>query len=85
MDDSKEQLEIIIGLMDELKEKMAYGEDDLSERLGRKKPEVEVMKMEVEADPMGGEMEEEEDDEEMIASEESPEEKLKKRLMKLRS
>ncbi len=80
----KHELEHIKELMNELIEKMNYGEEDFSERLGRKKPEVEVMKVE-------GELPEEEmmEDEEMPMEEDmememSPADKLKKRLMKLR-
>lgn len=42
----KKELMLISGLMDELIDSMEYSEDDLSERLGRKKPEVEVVKLE---------------------------------------
>ena len=74
-----EEFEIIEKLMEELKEKMQYGEEDFAERLGKKKPEVEVTKIEGEMplegeELMSGEME--------IA--ESPEDKLKNRLLKLR-
>lgn len=39
-------LDLIAELMETLQGEMEYSEDDLSERLGRKKPEVEVIKME---------------------------------------
>ena len=40
------KMQIIGELMEELQEMMAYGEDDLAERLGRKKPKVEVAMIE---------------------------------------
>lgn len=73
----KDEFEIIMGLMEDLQDKMQYGEDDFSERLGRKKPDLEMMKVEVE--PVE-EMEEGYEDEEEMG----PEESLKSRLMKLR-
>lgn len=77
----KHELEMIIELMQELQGKMEHGEEDFSERLGRKKPEISMMK--VEAGPeVEGEIEMGMDDEEMP---ESPEDKLKNRLMKLRA
>jgi hypothetical protein len=86
----EDKLNMIISLMEDLKDKMQYGEDDLSERLGRKKPEVEVMKVEAEPEmamesdesPEVADMEGGFEDE---AAEESPEDKLKNRLMKLRA
>lgn len=42
----KKELQVIADLMEELKDQMEYGEDDFAERLGRKKPQVEVVKME---------------------------------------
>ncbi len=80
----KNELEHIKELMDELITKMSYGEEDFSERLGRKKPEIEVMKVEGEMpedEMMEDEMMPMEEDMEMEAS---PADKLKKRLMKLR-
>jgi hypothetical protein len=52
--DHSNELEIIKQLMTELQDKMKYGEDDLSERMGREKPGVSVMKIEgeVPADKM---------------------------------
>lgn len=44
MDDRK--LEIIQQLMEELQGEMEYSKDDFEERLGRKKPKVEVVKIE---------------------------------------
>ena len=80
------KFEIIKQLMEELQEEMQYGEDDLSERLGRKKPGIEVMKIEGEVGD--GEMPEElgleSGDGEEEVFEEGPEERLKSRLMKLR-
>ncbi len=74
MDDQK--LQIISQLMEELQGLMGHSEDDLGERLGREKPQVEV-KMETES---LGEMPEEE----MMDEDCGPEEKLKSRIMKLR-
>lgn len=71
------KFEIIKKLMEELQEEMKYGPEELGDRLGRPKPDVAVMKVETDVDPM---MDESED--EMM--EESPEDKFKKRLMKLR-
>jgi hypothetical protein len=64
---------------------MKYSPEDFGSRLGREKaePDIEVMKLEASEDPL--EMEDEMPEgmsEEMI--EESPEDKLKKRLMKIR-
>ncbi len=75
-----EELEVIQELMGDLIAKMEYGEGDFDERLGREKPKVEVMKMEM------GEPEEEEmgEVEEMLGEEEGPDEKFKKRLQSLR-
>ncbi len=80
----RKELEIIQELMQKLQEQMELGEDDFSERLGRKKPEVEVMKMELESEePMEEDMELSEHMEEMEPK--SPDDALKQRLMKLRS
>lgn len=73
----KDEFEVIMGLMEDLQDKMQYGEEDFSERLGRKKPDLEMMKVEVE--PMEDMEEEGYEEEEM-----GPEESLKSRLMKLR-
>ena len=85
------ELKIIKQLMMELQDEMKLSEDDFGERLGRKKPEVEMIKIESkeespELEAMEDESLEEDMDsglEEMVA-EESPEDKLKQRLMKLR-
>lgn len=81
--DTKEDLAVILDLMTQLQEKMQYGEEDFSERLKRPKPEVEVMKIEGEMSPPSSE---EGGDPSMMEGEmdESPEEKLKRRLMKMR-
>lgn len=86
----RKELDLIQQLMDKLTEEMEYGEEDFSERLGRKKPEIEVLKVEGEL-PVDEEMSlESEEDEEMEPSmvdmeeESSPESDLKKRLLKLR-
>lgn len=57
----RSEFEIIKELMQELEDKMQYGEDDLAERLGRKKPGVEVVKIEgkMPEDPMMEKKEEE--------------------------
>ena len=62
MDDAK--LQVIKELMDELQEKMEFGKDDFEERLGRKKPDIEVMKVEgsMDHDMMDPEMEHEEEE-----------------------
>jgi hypothetical protein len=99
------ELEVIMQLMEELQDKMSYGEDDFEERLGRKKPGIEVMKIEGEMkDPEGLQKAEEmmgmdlDSDDEMgedpehvaevlggeFEEEISPEDKLKKRIMKMR-
>ena len=90
--DNKE-LMLIQELMDKLSEEMEYGEDELSERLGRKKPEVEVLKVEskipldeesIEMSELEEDCEMEDESEDMFGEEKSPEDDLKKRLMKLR-
>lgn len=93
MDDRK--MEIISQLMEELKEEMQYGEDDLASRLGRKKPDVAMMSIEAEDPSMESEEEEigMDLDDDMEEGEGpthkakimgSPEEKLKERLLKMR-
>lgn len=72
MDERK--LEIIQQLMEELQGLMQPGADELGERLGKPKMEVEI-----EAAPMGEDMECDMP-EEMAA----PEDKLKKRIMQMR-
>jgi hypothetical protein len=95
------ELDVIMELMEDLQEKMQYGEGDFEERLGRKKPGIEVMKIEGklpmgedEAEGMESEMGEDElamESDPMMGAEldeeleESPEEKLKKRIMKMRA
>ena len=90
--DNKE-LMLIQELMDKLSEEMEYGEDELSERLGRKKPEVEILKVEseipldeesIEMPELEEDYEMEDESEDMFGEEKSPEDDLKKRLMKLR-
>lgn len=75
----KQDLEIIRDLMDELIGEMEPGEKDFSERLGREKPELAMVKMEV-----GPEEEPMEDEEKEIEFEMDPKEELKKRIMKMR-
>ena len=78
----RKELQIIQELMDKLSEQMELSEDDLGSRLGRQKPSLEAVKIEVEP-----EMEEEESEEMPMEEPEmsSPDESLKSRLMKLRS
>lgn len=42
----KKELQVIMELMEELQGSMDHSEDDFMERLGRKKPDVEVVKIE---------------------------------------
>lgn len=77
----RSEFEIIQELMEELQSKMEPSEEDLGSRLGREKPTVEVMSLETDADPLA--MEDEMIDG-MGDEMDSPDEKLKKRLMKLR-
>jgi hypothetical protein len=96
----KQDLQAIIDLMEELKGKMGEGPEDFSERLGKSKPGLEVVKIGVDAKPgmeamhdepdmddKGGMPDSDEDDSGLMAGledDESPEEKLKNRLLKLR-
>lgn len=87
--DDKLELKLISQLMDQLQGEMQYGEDDFSSRLGRKKPGVEVVKIEGDMMPkksMEGmeEMSDHDMDEDMEMGKDSPEDELKKRLMKMR-
>ena len=99
-DDEKSELSVIKELMEKLVGEMEPSEDDFAERLGRKKPDLEVVKVGVGMSPemekkeemlgkdLEGDMEMGEDPEHaaMVLDEGmSPEEKLKKRLMKLRA
>ncbi len=68
-----DKLEIIKELMEMLEGEMGHTEDDISMRLGRKKPDLEVVS--IEAEPM---------DEGDMMDEEDPGEMLKQRLAKLR-
>ena len=79
----KQDLEIIKELMDELISEMEPGEEDFSERLGRKKPEVGMVKIEMEGEGSDEEMPEEENLE-FPFEEEDEDSLLKKRLMKMR-
>lgn len=89
-----EVLSLIKRLMEELQGNMEYSKDDFEERLGRKKPEVDVtvlkgempkrpMMMEEAAPEMGGDSME--DDDEDMEDEDDDAGMLKKRLMRLRS
>ena len=42
----KKELQIIVELMDQLQDEMSLNKDDLSKRLGREEPKVEVLKIE---------------------------------------
>ena len=78
----QKELEIIMDLMKELQEKMQYGEEDFSERLGRKKePAVEVAKVSIGEPELEGVESDLEGD---LDEKESPEDKLKNRILKLR-
>jgi hypothetical protein len=77
MDDRK--MEIISQLMEELQDMMGHSSDDLGERLGRPKPDVQVMSLDSD-DPMGDDDMDSGMDDDMG----SPEDKLKARLMKMR-
>lgn len=46
MHDNKLELKLISQLMDQLQGEMEYDEDDFASRLGRKKPGVEMVKIE---------------------------------------
>lgn len=59
----RSELEIIKELMAELEDKMQPGKDDFEERLGRKKPGVEVLKVEGQMPGDGMDM----DDDSMMA------------------
>jgi hypothetical protein len=98
-EDEKVNLSVIKDLMEQLISEMKPGAEDFEERLGRKKPALEMVKVEAKGSPMEameemagkdleGDMEMGEDPEHaaMVMDEGmSPEEKLKKRLMKLRA
>lgn len=84
--DSSETLSVIKELMEQLVGEMQPSKDDFEERLGRKKPDMVAIKVEGKMpEGMEGEMMPEEMGEEMMEEDCSPEEKLKKRLLKLRS
>lgn len=83
--DEKTTLSVIKDLMEQLVGEMKPTEDDFAERLGRKKPDLEVMKIGVGVDEEPMEKEGMEDEMAMMEEEMSPEDKLKKRLMKLRA
>ena len=87
MDDISKELQMIQDLMQQLQDEMQYGKKDFEERLGRKEPGVEVLKIEGEV-PMQAEPDEspEMDDmePEMDAEPMDGDEDLKQRLMKLR-
>lgn len=75
----RDTMEIIQDLMNELQEAMKYDSSDFDSRLGREKPDMEVVKVEGDM-PMGeGAM-----GDDMEMAEEGPEDKLKNRIMKMR-
>lgn len=82
-DDEKVDLSVIKELMEQLISEMKPGVDDFEERLGHKKPDIEVVKVEAGESPfkekMGMDLGED------MEEEMSPEDKLKSRLMKLRA
>lgn len=65
----RKELEIIQQLMEELQGQMEDGPEDFDERLGRKKPDVEIMKIEGKVDPN---LMRDQEDEEMMGEEEEP-------------
>lgn len=81
-DEEKTELSVIKELMEQLVSEMKPGADDFEERLGRKKPDVAIMKVEAGVSP---EEEMEEEAEMAMGEAMSPESKLKERLMKLRA
>lgn len=91
----RSELEIIKELMAELESKMEPSEEDLSERLGRGKPEVKILKVEGEVPgDEGGDLEEGEEIKELEGEGEmgplskvlgDDDEGLKARLMRLRA
>lgn len=89
MDDISKELQMIQDLMQQLQDEMQYGKKDFEERLGRKEPGVEVLKVEGKMPMEEMQMEPDEspemDDMEPSMDEPvSPDEELKQRLMKLR-
>jgi hypothetical protein len=86
----KRNLMIIEKLMEELQDEMGYSADDFEERLGRKKPDVEIVKVKSKVEPgieiesLGDEEEPEFEEMSEMGLEEDPDEKLKNRLLKLR-
>lgn len=92
----RKELDLIAQLMEELQGQMEDSHDDFDERLGRKKPDLEILK--VEGKDVRPEIEESDEhemsespefeageEEGMMEDEESsPEEALKKRIMALR-
>lgn len=91
---TKDKMEIIQELMDMLKDEMQYGKDDFEERLGRKKPDMAIMKVEGDLEPdeekMGmdldgdDEMGESPEHAKMVMGADDEDEDLKSRLMKMR-
>lgn len=91
-----DKMSIIKELMDQLIDDMEMKPEDFDERLGRKKPDIEVLKIEGKMDPSkmvegeskedldGAEMHEDLDQDMEMLEDESPENELKRRLMKLR-
>ncbi len=89
----KQDLEIIRDLMDELVNDMEPKEEDFSERLGRSKPKIAAIKMEVEGESGDSVSEDEKDrlgaeddleDPSVFEMGFDPGERLKNRIKKLR-
>lgn len=91
----KQDLEIIKDLMDELITDMEPGESDFSERLGRNKPKIAAVKMEIdssgnsvgdeEKERLEGSMEDDLEDPSIFEVGADPGEILKNRLQRMRS
>ncbi len=79
---SRKELELIEELMAELQQSMELSEDDLSTRLGRKKPEVSVAKVSLE--PESDEMADDLMDAELEHDELDEDERLLQRLKALK-
>lgn len=66
---NRKELDIISQLMEELQGQMEDSSEDFDERLGRKKPDLEITKIKGEIDPN---LMQDEEDEEMLGEEEEP-------------
>ncbi len=80
-----DKIQVIMDLMKDLQSEMEPDANDIDERLGRKKPEIAVAKIESEVPLEGVELEDMGEEEmELPIEDESPEDKLKNRIMKMR-